>query len=136
QCATGGRGGPRAVRRREHREHSRRRETRHRSRLHRCRAAHDRVPGKPLVRVRLFLRRIGRMLARPAVYLTILLVLLAIIIWFLGPFMGTSEIKPLAPASVRLGLLLLLALVWGIGGALMRVRRSSEEQSLLAGLRK
>src|SRR5690606_40065725 len=49
---------------------------------------------------------------------------------------GYGDVRPLAPVSVRLGLLLLLALVWGLGGVLMRTRRSKEEQALLAGLRR
>jgi len=88
------------------------------------------------VRIKQGLRRMGRTLARPAVYLTLLTILVALAVWFLGPLVGYGDIRPLAPLSVRLGLLLLLALVWGVGGALMRARRSSEEQSLLAGLRR
>lgn len=86
--------------------------------------------------IRSGLRRIGRTLARPAVYLTILVLLLALAIWFLGPLIGYGDVWPLASVAVRLALLLLLALVWGIAGVLMRVRRSSEEQALLAGLRR
>src|SRR5690606_5721732 len=97
---------------------------------------HARLPGKPVVNGRLILRRIGRTLARPAVYLTLLVLLLALLIWFAGPFAGYSDVRPLAPVSARLVLLLLLALLWGIGGVLMRTRRSSEEQALLAGLRR
>ncbi|MGI6853539.1 type VI secretion system membrane subunit TssM [Mesorhizobium sp. 1B3] len=82
------------------------------------------------------LRRFGRVLARPAVYLTILIVLLALAIWFLGPLLGTGEWRPLGSVPVRLVLLLLLALSWGIGGVLMRARRSSDEQALLAALRR
>ncbi len=81
-------------------------------------------------------KRAGRSLARPTVYLSILLLVFAVIIWFLGPLIGYGEVRPLAPASVRLALLLLLALVWGLGGLLTRTRRSQEEQALLAGLRR
>lgn len=86
--------------------------------------------------LRPFLRRIGRSLSRAAVLLTILAVLVALAIWFLGPFLGYGGLYPLGSAAVRLALLLLIALAWGIGGALMRVRRSREEQALLASLRK
>lgn len=82
------------------------------------------------------LRRFGRALARPAVYLTILTVLLALAIWFVGPLLGTGEWRPVGSVSVRLVLLLLLALSWGIGGVLMRARRSRDEQALLAALRR
>lgn len=82
------------------------------------------------------LRRLGRALGRPPVYLTILTVLLALALWLLGPLIGVGEWRPIGSTSVRLVLLLLLALAWGIGGVLMRVRRSSEEQALLAALRR
>ena len=86
--------------------------------------------------VRSNLRRVGRALARPPVYLTLLVLVVALLIWFAGPYLGYGETWPLSSVSVRLGLLLLLALVWGIGGTLMRVRRSNEEQALVAALRK
>jgi len=82
------------------------------------------------------LRRFGLLLARPAVYLTIFIVLLALAIWFGGPLLGAGEWRPVRSVPVRLVLLLLLALAWGIGGVLMRARRSSDEQALLAALRR
>lgn len=82
------------------------------------------------------MRRLGRTLVRPGVYLTALLLLLAIVVWLAGPYLGYGDVRPLAPASVRLAILLLLALLWGIVGYLTRVRRTSEEQALLAGLRR
>ncbi|MFC6486423.1 type VI secretion system membrane subunit TssM [Nitratireductor sp. GCM10026969] len=85
---------------------------------------------------RTLLRRIGRSMLRRGVLLTILAVLLALAVWFLGPLVGYGEVRPFASVAVRLVLLLLIALAWGIGGLFMRAKRSSEEQALLAALRK
>lgn len=85
---------------------------------------------------RAFLRRSGRALIRPAVMLTILAIVLVLFIWFVGPLIGFGEVRPLAPTSVRLALVLLVVLAWGIAGYFTRVKRSSEEKALLSALRK
>ncbi len=86
--------------------------------------------------VRARLRKFGRTLRRPSVILTIVVLLLALLIWFIGPLIAFGEVRPLGSAAARLTLLLLLALAWGGLGFLMRTRRSSEEAALIAALRK
>jgi type VI secretion system protein ImpL len=85
---------------------------------------------------RALLRRIGGGLTRPGLILTVLAVLVALAVWLLGPLVGAGEARPLAPAATRLALILTIALAWGIGGVLLRVRRSNEDAALLAALRK
>src|SRR5690606_19172517 len=73
---------------------------------------------------------------RPGVILTLAVLMLALLIWFVGPLIAFGEVRPLGSAASRLALLLVLALVWGGLGFFMRTRRSSEEAALLAALRK
>ena len=74
------------------------------------------------------LRKTGRALRSRGVLLTLFTIVLAMIIWFVLPLLGLADL--------RLAALLVLALAWGIGGYLLRLRRSSEETALLAALRK
>ena len=76
------------------------------------------------------------MLRRPGVILTLAVLMLALLIWFVGPLIAFGDVRPLGSAASRLALLLVLALVWGGLGFFMRTRRSSEEAALLAALRK
>src|SRR5690554_3621660 len=108
----------------------------HRPGLYRRCAPHRGVEGKPDMSVRARLGRIGRALVSSAALLTIATVVLALLVWFIGPLLSVAGGQPLAPLSVRLAILLVLALVWGIAGLFMRVRRSSEDQALLAALRR
>ncbi|HVW54561.1 MAG TPA: type VI secretion system membrane subunit TssM [Rhizobiaceae bacterium] len=63
--------------------------------------------------------RVLHALARPFGILTIALVILAILVIFLGPAVSIGSVRPLAPATIRLALLLFLALIWGFCGLLM-----------------
>lgn len=86
--------------------------------------------------MRAFLRRIGKALRSWSVILTLLVLILALLIWFVGPMLGAGDIYPLASVSVRLACLLVLTLVWAMIGFFLRIRRSSEENALLAALKK
>jgi type VI secretion system protein ImpL len=68
---------------------------------------------------------VGRAL-RPFGIVTIVAALLALLVFFLGPLLAAGDMRPLAPAAVRLAILLVLALAWGVAGLLMRGRRSPE----------
>lgn len=59
------------------------------------------------------------------------LLLLALLLWFAGPLLGSDGSAPLAAASVRLAIILVLALAWGIVGVALRVRRQAEDKQLL-----
>lgn len=82
------------------------------------------------------LRRAAFALVRTGSLLTIAAVILALAVWFLGPMISYDGSRPLAPAAVRLALLLLVAILWGIGSFFFRARRSKDERALLEGLRK
>ncbi|MEO3389450.1 type VI secretion system membrane subunit TssM [Mesorhizobium sp. CAU 1741] len=82
------------------------------------------------------LGRIGRALVSPAALLTIATALLALFVWFVGPLLSVAGTQPLSPVSIRLALVLVLVLVWGVAGYFIRVRRSNEDQALLAALRR
>jgi type VI secretion system protein ImpL len=82
------------------------------------------------------IRKRLRVLRRPGVILTLVVLFLALVVWFIGPLIAFGDMRPLGSSSARLAMLLLLALVWGGVGFLMRTKRSSEEAALLAALRK
>ncbi|MGQ3291204.1 MAG: type VI secretion system membrane subunit TssM, partial [Shinella sp.] len=82
------------------------------------------------------MRKFSRTLRRPGVILTLAVLFLALLVWFVGPMIAFGDARPFEPAASRLALLLLLALAWGGIGFLMRTKRSSEEAALLAALRK
>eukprot|EP01035_Chromulina_nebulosa_P057761 gene57761-79147_t len=90
---------------------------------------------KPAVSPRLQLKRLGRFLMRPGVLLSIAALLVGLLIWFLGQLIVVGGFQPLGSIAVRLACLLVLALAWGIGSLLLRNRRTSEEDALLAALR-
>ncbi len=60
---------------------------------------------------------------RPFGIVTIVAVLLALFFFFVGPLLAVGEMRPLAPASVRLAILLVIAIAWGIAALLMRGSR-------------
>lgn len=82
------------------------------------------------------LRRLGRALTTSAALLTIAALVLALLVWFVGPLIAFGELRPLGPASTRLAVLLVIVLAWGVAGYFIRVRRASEDQALLAALRR
>ncbi|BCH35564.1 type VI secretion protein IcmF [Mesorhizobium sp. L-8-10] len=82
------------------------------------------------------LQAIGRVLTTPGALLTLAALLAALFVWLIGPLLAFGEIRPLGPASVRLAIMLVIALAWGVIGYLIRVKRSSEDQALLAALRR
>lgn len=86
--------------------------------------------------VRVRIRKSFRVLRRPGVILTLVVLLLALFIWFVGPLIAFGDVAPLGSAASRLSLLLVLALLWGGLGFLFRVKRSSEDAALIAALRK
>lgn len=86
--------------------------------------------------VRARLRKLWRAAKRPGVVLTLVVLLLALLVWFVGPLLAFGDVRPLGSASARLTCLLVLALAWGGLGYFLRTRRSSEEAALLAALRK
>jgi type VI secretion system protein ImpL len=88
------------------------------------------------VSVRTKVRAFGRTLRRPAVVLTLVVLFLALLVWFIGPMIAFGDIRPFGSAASRLAMLLLLTLAWGGLGFLIRTKRSSEEAALLAALRK
>ncbi|MGN6773021.1 MAG: type VI secretion system membrane subunit TssM [Rhizobiaceae bacterium] len=66
---------------------------------------------------------IGAMLVRalrPFGIVTIVAAVLAFLVFSLGPLLAVGEMRPLAPAAVRLAILLVLAIIWGIVGLLIR----------------
>lgn len=63
---------------------------------------------------------------RPFGMVTIIGGLLALLVFFLGPLLAVGETRPLAPASVRLAILLVMAIAWGVAGLLIRGRRRPE----------
>jgi type VI secretion system protein ImpL len=63
---------------------------------------------------------------RPFGIVTIVASLLALFFFFVGPLLAVGEMRPLAPAAVRLAILLVLAMVWGVAGLLMRGRENPE----------
>jgi type VI secretion system protein ImpL len=81
------------------------------------------------------MKRVGRFLRRPGVLLSIAILLVALIIWFVGPLIVIGAFQPLGPVAVRLACLLVLALAWGFGSFFLRTRRTSEEDAMLAALR-
>lgn len=81
-------------------------------------------------------RQLGRVMVLSEVLITGAALLLALMIWFVGPYLGFGEVFPLASAAARLAFILMIALGWGVGGYLLRARRDSEDQALLAALRK
>ncbi|CAN7464782.1 type VI secretion system membrane subunit TssM [Rhizobium sp. LjRoot30] len=85
---------------------------------------------------RKLIRWLGNTLRRPGVLISLGLIALALLIWFLGPLIAFGDFQPLGPVSVRLACLLFIALLWGIGSLFFRTVRSSEETSMLAALRK
>lgn len=82
------------------------------------------------------IRWLGRTLVKSTVLLTIAAIVLALLVWFAGPYLGYGGMRPAEGVAVRLGLLLLIALAWGIGGYFIRIRRNSEERALLDALRR
>ncbi|MGN6468872.1 MAG: type VI secretion system membrane subunit TssM [Rhizobiaceae bacterium] len=63
---------------------------------------------------------------RPFGIVTIVAALLALLVFFLGPLLAVGDMRPLAPAAVRLAILLVIALAWGIAGLLLRGRRDAQ----------
>ncbi|MBN9065724.1 MAG: hypothetical protein J0H60_04395, partial [Rhizobiales bacterium] len=57
---------------------------------------------------------------RPFGIVTTVAALLAFLVFSLGPLLAVGEMRPLAPAAVRLAILLVLAIIWGIVGLLIR----------------
>lgn len=82
------------------------------------------------------MRRLGRALVSPVALLTIAALLLVLVVWFLGPLIWFGEMRPLGSAAVRLAIVLAIVLAWGVAGYFIRVKRSSEDQALLAALRR
>jgi type VI secretion system protein ImpL len=81
------------------------------------------------------MKRIGRALSRPDVLVAIGLTMLAVVIWFVGPLVSFGGWAPLADIATRLALLLVLALGFSLAVILIRARRTSEEEAMLAALR-
>lgn len=82
------------------------------------------------------LQRIGKAILSPGALLTIAALVLALLAWFLGPLLAFGDVQPLGPVSVRLAIVLVIALAWGIAGYFIRIRRNSADKALLAGLRR
>ena len=82
------------------------------------------------------LQRVGRAMLSPGALLTIAALVLAILAWFLGPLLAFGDMRPLGSVSVRLAILLVIVLAWGIAGYFIRIRRSSADQALIATLRR
>lgn len=88
------------------------------------------------MRARRAIRRFWTFLKRPSVWLSLCVLIVALLVWFVGPAIAFGEAQPLGSATVRLACLLVLALIWGIGSFFVRTRRSSEDEALLAALRR
>ncbi len=82
--------------------------------------------------VRARLRSFSRTLRRPGVILTLVVLFLALLVWFVGPMIAFGEVRPFGSAASRLALLLLLALVWGGLGFLLRTNALSATLSVVA----
>lgn len=77
--------------------------------------------------MRTFFRSVGRGLMVPWVLSLALTLLLALIIWFLGPYVAIAEHKFLESLTARLTATLLLVFLWGIFVALFYSRRKKKE---------
>lgn len=77
------------------------------------------------------LARIGETLRRPPVIALLVAFILGLLLWFGLPLIEIGGQQPLASTSVRLGALLLLALIWG-GGNLLFTRNGQRDEILRA----
>lgn len=82
------------------------------------------------------LQLLGRIITSPGALLTIVALLVALSVWFVGPLLSFGEARPLAAASTRLAILLLVVLVWSVAGAFVLTRQKRADQALLAALRR
>lgn len=60
------------------------------------------------------MKKILHFLSRPWLLTLILIILLALIIWLIGPLIAVAEFKPLASEIVRLVCIFILFIIWGL----------------------
>src|SRR5262245_24776887 len=86
--------------------------------------------------VRTRLRKIGRLLISPFVLWTFAAILIGLFFWFIGPLIALGDFRPFGSLIVRLCILLVIVLAWGIINLLVQRRHASKDRSLLQALRR
>ena len=86
--------------------------------------------------VRTRLRKIGRFFISPFVLWTFAAILTGLFFWFIGPLIALGDFRPFGSLIVRLCILLVIVLAWGIINLVVQRRRASKDQSLLQALRR
>lgn len=81
-------------------------------------------------------KRIGKALITPFALWTFAALLTGLFFWFIGPLIALGSFRPLESLIVRLWILLLIALAWGVINLMVQRRRASDNQALLEALRR
>lgn len=82
------------------------------------------------------MRKIGRFFTNPIVISVIGLLLISLLIWFAGPSFkfGEANAAPLASPVVRLVLIMVVLILWGLNNLRIQLRNNQSNQSLVNDL--
>lgn len=82
------------------------------------------------------MKKVGRFFTNPIVISIIGLILVSLLIWFAGPVFkfGEANAAPLASPVVRLVLIMIVVVLWGLNNLRIQMRNNKNNQSLVSDL--
>ncbi|GAA3918524.1 type VI secretion system membrane subunit TssM [Litoribacillus peritrichatus] len=81
-----------------------------------------------------FAKRTGSLFKSRWVVTTIGLIALAVLLWFGGPLVAIAGVEPLASPVVRLLIILLIAIGWGVSNMLTKARQKNRDKAAVNSL--